>query len=280
MTDVREIETNRAYHADTEYIGHTMAKVARKSLSRYGAIYVTKTLPPDPPTPDMVLGSLFHTFTLTPEAFETDFLVADGCKSRRGNAWDEYKHEAKVTDRMPVLPDQVILARALREAVMAHDLARSLLEADGPVEQAIRWTDPVTGLKRKAKPDKLVIDDDFDALLCCDLKSAVDSRLLPFLMAGYKLGYHSQADWYVDGVREQHQGTRPCRFLFIVPGKEEPHDVYVHRCSLRYMTLGADSNSITLARLRDCYESGDWRAPEQKIVQELEPLPYMTAEDN
>ncbi len=276
MSDVRE--TNRAYHLDTEYIGHTMAGVARKSLSRYGAIYVTKTLPPEPPTPDMVLGSLLHTMTLTPEAMD-EFLVAVRCKSRRGKAWDEYEQEAEATDRTPVLPDQVILAQALREAVMAHDLARSLLEADGPVEQSIRWTDPVTGLKRKAKLDKLVDDDDFDALLCCDLKSAADSRLLPFLKAGYKFGYDSQADWYVDGVREKYQATRPCRFLFIAAGKEEPHDVYVHRCSLRYMTLGAETNSITLARLKACYESGDWMAPEQNALQELDPLPYMKAEE-
>jgi len=285
MTDVEHIEctieTNRAYHADTAYIGHSMAEVARKSLPRYGAMYVTKTLPVDPPTPDMVLGSLLHTFTLTPAAFDTDFLVADGCKARRGNAWEGYKQGAEATDRTPVLPDPVILARALREAVMAHDLACSLLEADGPVEQAIRWTDPVTGLKRKAKPDKLVIDDDFSAPLCCDLKSAADARPLPFLKAAYGFGYHRQADGYVDGCREEYRGALGgvWQFLFIAAGKEEPHDVYVHRCGMRFMMLGADSNSITLARLRDCYESGDWRAPEQKRLQTLEPLPWMKAEE-
>jgi hypothetical protein len=270
-------ESNRDYHADFEYVGHSMAAVAMKSTQRFNAIYVAKTLLPDPPTPDMVLGSLFHTLTLTPTAFDDEFLIAEGCKMRQGKRWDGYHAEAEETDRTAVMPAQVELAKAMREAVFAEPEARVLLEAADPIEESIRWVDPATGIKRKAKPDFLVLDG-YDWRWCVDLKSAVDATEDAFCVSVFKWGYHDQGDWYLDACKHKYADLPgPWIFAWIVPWKTPPHDVYVYHADSHFLAIGAENNAVALARLRDCYGSGDWRAPGQKKLQTLKPKHWMKA---
>jgi hypothetical protein len=261
-------ETNAEYHADFEHVGHSMLEVYRRSPRLYHALYVARTATPNPPTTDMVLGSITHCLALQPETFYDEFLVASGCYSRQGNRWDAAVARAAAKGKTAVLPDQVTHAQRMADAVRAHPLARRFLEAEGPVEQSIRWEDPSFSLRCKCKPDKLVLRG-FDYLICVDVKTAGDPRPEEFGRQAGNLGYHRQAAWYPEGVAvEFGRPLSQIRFLFCVVGKDEPHDVWLYPVAPEDVSAGVAQNLEVLARLRASMDSGSWLGQYEGRTQE------------
>jgi len=273
-------ETNAQYHADLTHVGSTMLKTYRKSPARFHGLYVAGTIEPDPPAPAMVLGSLTHCLLLEPETFEHVFLVAKGCKVRRGKEWERIKAIAETEGKTPVFQAQLDHADAMARAVRANPVAAKLLRAEGAVvEQPIRWQDD-SGLKLKCKPDLLIDDGDFrrelglDCVLCCDLKTSETPRPEQFWWAAQKWGSLPQAALYVDGCRSVRDDDRPVRFVFIVVGKEAPFDVYTYYVESSDLEDARTANVDTICRLARSLETGVWMAPGQDELLPLQPPSY------
>lgn len=276
MSQDENRESNFAYHADCTHIGHSMARVAQESLQRYHGIYVARTMPPDEPTVDMILGSLVHGLALTPEDFGDEYLVAEGCASRRGKKWDAYKQEADATQRTAVIPAWVELATAMREAVYAKKQARFLLENAAVVEQSMRWREEATELKLKAKPDFLVTEEIEGYHICGDLKTSGNPRRRPFMRSVFDYDYHGQHEWYLPPCRERWPG--PWMAVWIAVWKTPPHDVYLWRCPADLLDIGARQNAAVLQSIAEAHRTYDWRMPDQKQMGTLEPEPWMLRE--
>ncbi len=262
-------ETNAEYHADLTHNSHTMLEVYRKSPALFEAIYVSETLPRPPSTPAMVMGSLLHCMVLEPETINDVFYIAD-CKTRQGKVWQGAVEFASDTGQEPVPLPWVDEAKQMAAAVHEHPLAARLLALDGINEQPIRWTND-EGIPLKCKPDRLITDGSLDCILCPDWKSSITPRLEEFAKQAFNFGYHRQAAHYQDGCQSKHD--RPVKPLYIVAGKDQPHDVFVYQPDDEYMELGHYENTVTLAALDNSRKRDVWFAENQNELQTLK-LPY------
>lgn len=268
--------TNTEYHADTDRVGSSMMRVYDKSPAAYNAYYVAKTLPVPPPTAAMQFGSLFHCIVLELALFASLYRIATNCKDRRTKPWKEQEAAAQADGILLTLQADVDLARAMREAVFRHPIARKLLEADGPVEEAVYWVEE-TSVRCKCKPDKWVLPEAFDVDVVVDLKSDKDPSPVGFRKSVVNFEYHCQMAHYMDGV--QSQAGKRVQPVHIVCGKEEPLDVWTYELppaggngSWRDIDIqtGRTRNIETLSRLKGSLDSGDWTGEGQNSLITLE----------
>ena len=77
---------------------------------------------------------------------------------------------------------------------------------------------------------------------------------------------------YIDGILsvEEYAGSNP-QSLFVVVGKEPPHDVYVYHAehSKAVLPQGRIKYEDTLERLARSIHDNDWLADNQKAIQTI-----------
>jgi len=259
-------ETNGDYHGDLTHVGSTMLREYRKSPARYNALYVARTIERDAPSNAMVLGSLTHALIDQPDAWQTEFLLADGCNSRRGKAWDAYAEEAARRGRTPILEEQLSTARAMAAALLAHPTAGQFFRAPGAVEQVIRWRHEC-GLKLKCKLDKLLVDEFGNTVV--DIKTSADPTPEAFKWSVKEYGYDIQEVMYLDGVHSLGR-HKPTDFIFCVVGNVAPYDVWCYTLGPRSLKAARDATDDLYCRLQRSLTTGDWLAPKQLDLNVLE----------
>src|SRR6185436_8219487 len=165
------------YHADNEYISHSMLEEFRESIPRYAGLFVTKTIEPDDRSVAMALGTAFHAFLLQPDIVndllvqwpEGDGKTAEVQKARR-DVCPQAGHTAvpkvrNVGGRTIVTVDQWDQAQRMADAARKHPLVREMVDLPGYCEQAVRVECSELG-RRKVRFDKL-----FEAGHILELKS-------------------------------------------------------------------------------------------------------------
>jgi hypothetical protein len=199
-------------------------------------------------------------------------LIAEGCAARRGKKWDAAKEMAAGEGKTPVLPSQVEEARGMAASVLAHPLASTILEHVGPIEQAIRWTDPDTGLKLKCKPDAVIVAKKHREAIFYDLKTTAD--LAAFgrkTVPQYK--HHRQAQLYLDGLRTTLPEGTLLGFEWIIVGKTKPYDVLVRRPPPGMMLQATEDLAGLLGRLANSFKTDTWELPDSNTIETIDDLP-------
>jgi len=258
-------ESNRDYHADHGAVSHSMLEVFSRSPRLFQGRFVTQTIEPDPPTPELLLGSVVHTCVLEPERLEEDYVICEA-KTRAGKLWDAAAQDAASSGRTAVLESVVHQSHRIAEAIHSCQRAQSMLAADGPVEESLRWQRGDVACKLRA--DKIINDERFGGWIgVVDLKTAADPSKEAFERAAASYGYHRQAAWYIDGIEATYE--LPAVFYWIVIGKSEPFDVCVYKASDAMLASGRAQNTALLERLEMCFTTGEWLLPEQAELTEL-----------
>jgi hypothetical protein len=276
-----------AYHADRTCDCHSTLEVFRRSIPLYHALFIKGSLPVPLATAEQNLGTAFHTLVLEPEKFASTVAVAprvDGRTKKGKVALQQFQETlersaALGVDRVVINQDQETTAQRMAEAVLRHPGAQDLLRAPGVVERALRWGDPLTRLPLRAMPDKLVQGGP-----TIDLKTAIDPTPGAFAKACANFGYHRQAALYLDARCCALSYKRPPKppqvlgaaqrctlwpadydgtFIFIVIGKDPPHEVVLYLLDEQTLDLGARQNSLLLQELQDCKDFGRWRSRHQ-----------------
>jgi len=283
MTDTPSLvqhETLRDYHADTSAVTNSAKEVYRQSPALYHGQYVARSIPFDPSTPAQLLGSLVHTIILEPEQFDALYMVApESCKARSGKAWTMTAEEAEERGTTPILVAHAEQAVRMAEVVKIHPVAAKVLSsAYGVAEQTIRWTEPMSGLPCKCRPDWLIDATNITAAICVDVKTAEEPSPAAFSRAAAKYGYHRQAAWYMDGIEAAI--AKPARWIFVAVGKSEPFDVWVYQLALADITLGRQQNARIVAELAASIATNVWTAPGQLEIQTLELPKWARSEDD
>ena len=276
MSTATKPPTNAEYHADTDHVGSSMMRTYDRSPAAYDAYYIAKTKPVPPPTAPMAFGSLFHCVVLDPELFDSLYRIATGLKTRKSNAWKKQQAAAEADGLLLTLQADVDKAQVMREAVYRHPIARKLLEADGPVEEAVYWVDE-TGVPCKCKPDKWVVPEAFDVDLVVDLKSDKDPSPVGFRKSVVNYDYHCQMAHYLDGVKSK--TGRPALPIHIVCGNEYPFDVWTYQLPMAGgsgswrdidIQTGRTRNIETLSRLWHSLDNDVWTGERQNELITLE----------
>lgn len=231
------------YHADS-----SLSSTGAKTLLRSPALYQWERQHPRH-SDSFDLGTVAHALVLG-AGWEVVVVDAD---SWRTKASQEQRDEARGAGKVAILRADHDRARAMADAVLAHPVARALLERGRPEVSAF-WIDEATGVPCRARFDSLTEVASGPALV--DLKTTVDADPRAFGRTAANFGYDLSASWYQD-AHEAVTGYRP-PFLHLLVEKESPHLVSVVQLDDEALWTGSGGAQRAREIYRDCTESGIW----------------------
>lgn len=261
--------TNEDYHASPGVSKSGLDKIA-KSPAHYQA-YLRGVREE---TPALRMGRLIHWAVLEPE--DCKLVVMPEGLNRRTKAGKEKYVELKVEAAEGcaelVAYEEAQQLNAIRESVLSHTRARSLLFADGLTEASCWWNDQDTGQLCRCRPDRVL-----DAGWVVDLKSTEDASPEAFAKSCANYRYHVQEAFYRDGVAAA-TGQVLKGFIFVVVEKSPPHAVACYRLQDWDVDLGRRIYKRDLRRLAECNWAQDFPGYSDKILRINLPA-WATKED-
>lgn len=158
----------------------------------------------------LIFGTAMHAKLLEPMLFDAEYVIAPefNRRTKQGKA-DEEQWLSENKGKTVITHDDAKKIDLMFESVMAHPLARKLIESEGPVENSVFWSDPHTGIECKARPDKILENN------LLDVKTTPELSKFKYSVEDYR--YHVQEAFYLDGVKNI--GINAERMLFLVIGK-------------------------------------------------------------
>lgn len=252
--------TASEYHADYTRDCHSSLELFRRAVEKYAAIRVHRTMDPDPPTPAMVFGSMFHSFMLEPQAFEMTYVISPkfDLRTKAGKSGAE-AWEQENQGKTPITQETLDTIKNMACGLMRCHDARKAISATGMAEEAIGWTDESTGLGMRARLDKILATG-----LIVDLKTTDDISPSGFSRTVANYGYYRQAALYMAGARLALDADGP--FMFIAVSKEAPHETACHVLDDEAIRLGDYENITAISELSSRYASGDWDGQHGKTI--------------
>lgn len=233
------------------------------------------------------LGTAAHCAVLEPERFAREFVAwarraenGNLCP-RKGQYWDAFV--AENPGRTIITEDEWQLAHTIAGAVRADPLAMRYLEAGEP-EVTMQWEleaeSDMHGRQTfacRGRADWLTRVDGEHYVV--GLKSARDCRPFIFGSAAYKLSYHLQWAWYLDGYRTL-AGVTP-KMREIVVESEAPHDVVVYDIPEDVIEQGRADYEALLRHLIMCQRENEWAGVAQghEVVLTLPTYAYEKLDD-
>lgn len=256
------------------YLNASTLKHAAKSAAHFRAAVEE----PDEPSDAMRFGTFAHVGRLEPLAIGERYAVmpdltegitrADGSPTEKPKATKEYKQ--RVEDWLSANTGREVVERewfdalvAMNRRLLEHDRAVSWLNARGPVEAAFVWDDPATGVRCKARADKL----DTATHRCTDYKTTRD-------LAGFErqivlLGYDVQAAFYLNGLNGLTTLTRePWRFGIVAQESVKPYLVRAAELSEVHLLHGSWAMRRAMEVVCAAVASGNWPGYEDPDVWE------------
>lgn len=205
------------------------------------------------------VGDACHALILEPHRFDAEYAIGpDSPKNTKAgkDAWAKF--EESLGKRQVLSFAEGRKVKLLRESVMAHPLARQLIEAQGDVEASIYWNDEITGRLCRCRPDKTLTELGW----LVDLKSTADMGKFARSVADYR--YHVQDAFYSDGYAA-HFGKQPQGFLFVAFSTSIEcgrYPVRVFQLDTQARTQGRYEYQSNMAVYDECLRSGAWRGIE------------------
>jgi exodeoxyribonuclease VIII len=151
---------------------------------------------------------------------------------------------------------------AMRDAAMAHKAAGFFLRKPGRAEVSIYWTDEVTGLLCRCRPDFWTDDN-----IVVDLKTTEDASPDEFARSVAKWRYHVQDPFYRDGITAA-TGKLPRAFVFIATEKSKPHATAVYALTAQDIELGRMEYRKDLNAYAEAMRTDTWPA----YAEDVQPL--------
>ncbi len=181
-----------------------------------------------------------------------DGTVADS--PRATATWKDAEAKARARGATPVHIDDARAAVRMVREVRAHPEAGPLFER-GHAEVALYHTDPLTGVRLRARTDWMTTRD--DRLTIVDYKTAANANRDIWMRKAYDLGYHIQFAWYVTLVKRIKWSDNPA-FLFVVQEKTPPYPVSVIEMDADAYRLGCKRMNEAIEIYRQCTATDTW----------------------
>ena len=222
-------------------------------------------------TKSLAFGRAFHDRLLLPKLFRDNYATAEQCSgvkkdgdrcsrlgsSRFDSLWYCTQHKPNVDpDAIAHLtPNEYDTIESMGQSVYAHRAVK-LLRQNGGCEVSMAWTDPSTGIKMKARMDKVTRMDGVPVIV--DLKSCQTLNTYKLEKHLYDYGYHRQDAIYREGYKII--TGEVADFLLVFVRKTLPWPVAVRRLCPASRDLGVFEYHNLLGRWSRCLESGIYDA--------------------
>ena len=205
------------------------------------------------------LGVAAHLAVLEPER-QADCIVLIEFGDYRSSRAREARDAARAAGKVPLLPDQFDIIRAIAGSIRAHPIAAQAF-LGGEAEVTLTWRDSATGIPCKARPDYLPAHGRW----LVDLKTAASANPRAWHDQAYRLGYHARAAWYLDGAATV-LGHAPEEYWFAIVEREPPYLVSVITFDDDALEWGRAANRKACERFARAAAANDWpgyREPRQ-----------------
>lgn len=208
---------------------------------------------PEPATPALLFGQLFHAMALQPETVDKEFAVAP-MVDRRTKAGKEAlaAFEAEAGGKTIVTAEMYEQAKEVTEALYRNSYAKRLLQ--GEKETPFFWTDDLTGEECKCRTDCLT--ETAKNLVIVDLKTTDNAETEAFTRSMIKYQYDLQVAMYSEGVKAN-TGKHPI-FVFIAIEKKPPYAVNILQCDELIYRRGYDLFREYIGLYHECKETDNW----------------------
>ncbi|HBD94733.1 MAG: hypothetical protein A2015_03680 [Spirochaetes bacterium GWF1_31_7] len=177
-------------------------------------------------TDGMKVGSLFHTYILTPELFEKQYIIApdDIPKDKRTVGYKEFAKDNP--DKEILFKQDVEELIAIKEKIDAYTFEGNPLHhylSQSEKEIALFWELYIDNKKVqcKGKADALYITGDTAILF--DVKKV--QNCLDFQKSVISYKYYRQANFYMTGLKALYPQLKSIRFIFITIEENYPNGI-------------------------------------------------------
>lgn len=210
---------------------------------------------PSDGSPAVDRGTDLHCALLEPSEFTARYVRMPEYDLRssagRANA-EAFRESMSGSGRIIQTATEHDMVIAMRDSVLAHPVARSLLTVSGRSEQSIFWE--LEGMRLKCRPDRIPDEHHFGHVLV-DVKKIADADKMQSHFQHFR--YHVQNSFYSDAY-QQLTGSMP-RFIFVCVGERRSigrHPVHVVELPLEWVELGRDEYRADLAIAKELDEFG------------------------
>ena len=216
----------------------------------------------------LVLGRLIHSQTLEPETIAARYAVMPDFASDLNNQTDKglpstssqtrwckeqvFNFESANRDRDIVSEQWFREAMLTAESIRTDRQAREIFETPGPTELTIIWDDEETGIRCKARIDKVA------GRKVVDLKST--SKLATFTKSIASYEYHRQLAHYIAGYAV-HNGGELLQPWIVAAETVEPYCVQSAPLHDEAVNCGESRRRKLLRLLRECLDADHWPGP-------------------
>ncbi len=202
------------------------------------------------------LGSAVHARVLgvgsTVKEYPEEHLTPSGNVSTKAAtvAWAE---EQRAEGFVLISPGEAVKVQQMYDSIMANVDARVLLEADGDSEVSAFATCPETGVRLRARADRLPKKHN----VIIDVKTVAGSAAeVEFAKTIFNLGYDVSAGQYIDVFNYVEGFERD--FVFIVVEKSPPYLANVVMMTHAYIEMGRTKSMESRRRYKRGIERGEW----------------------
>ena len=246
MKPFKTKDSNIEYHANPA-VSRSMLHIMGKSPAHYKWAHDNVTSP----TEALKFGTMFHTLVLEPEAFDAKYIIAPQVDKRTKEGKEIYQALSESKKEI-VQQSEYESACTMRDNILENKYAKALLQ--GTKEMSFYWTDELTGIDCKCRPDCMTSIGDMNVIV--DLKSCNNAESSAFMKDALSYGYDLQAAQYKTGVELVEQ--KPYKFVFIVVEKSPPYAINILEADSIFIRKGYDDFRTYLGMLKYCIDTGNW----------------------
>lgn len=201
-------------------------------------------------------GTAFHCRCLEPNEFNKRYAIAPSFDRRttKGKAAEAaFISECASSGKQVLSSEDASKLRLMYDSVMAHPLARWMLESSGQSESSIYWRDNETDVLCRCRPDKIITD--YHWLI--DLKTTSDMD--KFSHSFYDYRYHVQDSFYTDGYKSQVCEQPVFAFLVVSTSSNcGRYPVNVFILDQQAKEAGRTEYQRNLRTYHECLRSNEW----------------------
>lgn len=211
-------------------------------------------------------GYLFHLSCLEPDRFDKVVRVLPDFGNMQSsiNRAKRDAHMAAHPETHWVKQGELDELLAMRDAVYDNHTAAYLLTSAGVSEAVLVWDDQASGLRMKARSDRLV-SEFADRAAIVELKRTRDASPWGFGRAVWDYRYDVQMAVYGRGM-DAVFGEAERHHVFICCEPHEPYAVATYELGRDELAIGRRDLEVALAQYARCVESGRWPGYAEDLV--------------
>ena len=248
------IETNAEYHGYKEAI----SKSRLANMSVCPAYFKWHEDNPTEPSKDMVLGSAFHKIVLEPETFDKEFMIMPHFDRRTKEGrlgYENLMNKVQGECITLITKEQYDTICGMRDSIMSNPYARTLI--NGNIEQSMYWTDELTKVECKCRPD--VWRKVADKVVITDLKSTKSVLPNDFMREVVKYHYDLQDAMYTNGASKVLGVPKDnIDFVFIAVEKKPPYLLNIVQADTYVIQKGEADFREYIGTYAECKANNDW----------------------